>query len=583
MKYELINKVVPEYSIEELLLTNRGIPYEKVSHYLNTTDDDLNSPYLLDNIEEAAKTFLKHVSKKNKICIIVDSDADGFTSSALLINYINLLAGVDFTEENVQWIFHEGKQHGIELARLPQDFDLLIVPDAGSNDYEEHKVLKEKGIDIIVLDHHEAEKVSENAIIVNNHLCDYPNKDFSGVGITYKFCQVLDDLTGNDYAENFLDLVALGLIGDMVEIKNFETRHLITKGLKDVKNPFFKTLAEANSFSIGGELNPISVAFYIVPFINAMNRSGTQEEKELLFDSMLEHKADIPLPSTKRGHKPGDVEILVDQACRICKNVKARQTKSQDNLLKIIENKVLDENLLDNKIIFIQLRDTDVDKNLRGLVANKLASKYQRPTIIVSKDDKTNTWSGSARGYSECELEDFKKFVVDTGLLIFGEGHANAFGFSIKDENVENFIKETNEKLKDIDFSIKYLVDMVIEDKLINSKDILKISSLSSLWGQGFPEPYIVLKNMVITKDNIFLRSPDKNPTLVMKYTDDIEIIKFKSSKEEYEGLLEAVGEMGCAQITVIGKCSRNEWMGKITAQLKLIEFEIEKKICYYF
>ena len=87
---------------------------------------------------------------------------------------------------------------------------------------------------------------------------------------------------------------------------------------------------------------------------------------------------------------------------------------------------------------------------------------------------------------------------------------------------------------------------------------------------------------MIISKNNIELRSPDKNPTLVIKYTDDIEIIKFKSSNDEYQELLDAAGD-GYAEVTIIGKCDINEWNGKIKAQVILKEFEVQKQMKYYF
>ena len=111
---------------------------------------------------------------------------------------------------------HEGKQHGLNdcLDYInSHDFKLVIVPDAGSNDYEAHSALKEKGIKTIILDHHLADKVSEDAIVINNQLCDYPNKELSGVGVVYQFCRYIDETVNSSskYAQNYLDLVALGL------------------------------------------------------------------------------------------------------------------------------------------------------------------------------------------------------------------------------------------------------------------------------------------------------------------------------------------------------------------------------------
>ena len=112
-----------------------------------------------------------------------------------------------------------------------------------------------------------------------------------------KFCQYLDSLFDVSYANEFLDLVAVGLVGDMMDQRELETARLIRKGLPALKNPFLVTMREKNSFSIGETLTPIGAAFYIVPFINAMNRSGTLEEQWLLFESMLDWKGYAEIPS----------------------------------------------------------------------------------------------------------------------------------------------------------------------------------------------------------------------------------------------------------------------------------------------
>lgn len=109
---------------------------------------------------------------------------------------------------------------------------MVIAPDSSSNDYDEHKKLKERGIDVLVIDHHEAEKVSEDACVINNQLCDYPTKSLSGVGMVYKFCQFIDSIMDTDYADYNLDLVALGMIADMMDMRDFETKHLINRGLE---------------------------------------------------------------------------------------------------------------------------------------------------------------------------------------------------------------------------------------------------------------------------------------------------------------------------------------------------------------
>jgi single-stranded-DNA-specific exonuclease len=193
----------------------------------------------------------------------------------------------------------------------------------------------------------------------------------SGAGIVYKFCSYIDSLLGIKYAtDNLIDLAALGIISDMVSLKDFETRHIITKGLSNITNPFFSAMVETQSYSLGEEITPIGVAFYITPYINATIRSGTIEEKIALFEAMLEFKAHEVIPSTKRGCA-GQVEERVTQVCRNCANIKNRQAKTRDNNLIIIENLIQEKGLLSNKILVVQLDEEHaIDKNLTGLIAN---------------------------------------------------------------------------------------------------------------------------------------------------------------------------------------------------------------------
>lgn len=213
MEYQLITPKIPlkgSESVVEQVFANRGIAPQNINHYLNTTDSDTFPSNMLSNITEGVRMLIKHIAANNRIWLIVDSDADGFTSSAILLNYLNCLFPA-FVRNNISYRLHEDKQHGILTSEVPDGVKLVIAPDSSSNEYEIHQQLAEKGIDVLVLDHHEAEKVSEYACVINNQLCDYPNKTLSGAGVVYKFCQHIDELMNTDYAENFIDLAALGI------------------------------------------------------------------------------------------------------------------------------------------------------------------------------------------------------------------------------------------------------------------------------------------------------------------------------------------------------------------------------------
>ena len=213
MEYKLIDSSIPQkikLTAVQRVLTNRGIPLAEVSHYLNTTDNDILSPSLIKNINDGAKMLIKHIAQNDDIMIQVDSDADGFTSAAALINYLNCLFP-SFVSNHIYYRLHTGKQHGIIPETITDNIKLVIAPDSSSNSYDECKELKSKNIDVLVIDHHEAEYECEDACVINNQLCDYPTKSLSGVGMVYKFCSYIDELLDVDYANQFLDLVALGI------------------------------------------------------------------------------------------------------------------------------------------------------------------------------------------------------------------------------------------------------------------------------------------------------------------------------------------------------------------------------------
>lgn len=513
-----------------------------------------------------------------KIRVLI-SDCDGYTSAAALMNYLNM-AFPYYTAHHVSYAMHKGKQHGINLGYVPKGAKLVIIPDAGSNQYEEHRILKEQGIDVLVIDHHIAEKVSEYACVINNQLCDYPTKSLSGVGMVYKFCSYIDSLMGQHFAEELADLVALGLVADMVDIRDLETRYLITKGIQNIKNPFIKAMTEKQEYSISkaGGLCPFSIAFYIAPLVNAVTRTGTQEDKELLFKSMLDAYAYKKVSSTKRGCK-GQEETMVEQAVRMCGNVKNHQTKIQDECVALIEDIIQEEHLLDNKLLIVPLdKETAMDSNLTGLIANKLMAKYQRPVAIlnerISPEGKI-TYEGSGRGYDKSKLKDFRGFVRNSNLALYAEGHESAFGLGFTQENLPQFIQYSNEVLKNFDFSPCYLVDFIYNENFIDCEEILDIARWYDLWGQKMDEPLICLRRIKVNKDNVDLMAKG---TLKITINNDLTVIKFGSNEEEYASLCP---EIGYQIIDIVGKCSFNNYTDK--AQIKLIDYEIVDSMRYYF
>ena len=588
MKYKLIAPVNPSYSAIEQVLTNRGIPYDEINHYLNTTDEDINSynSFGEDNLRHAAAALIRCIQLDQKALVIVDCDCDGYTSAAVLINYLHDYFP-NWVESKLDFVMHEGKQHGLNDQMdllIGSDYQLLLVPDAGSNDVNECSYLvKDQDMDIIILDHHICDVENPRAILINNQASDYPNKALSGVGVVWQFCRYLDTLLGGSAAAQYIDLVALGLDGDMMSMTSIETKHLIQKGLAAVTNPFIYYMHERNKFSLGETLTPIGVTFYIVPFVNAITRSGTLEEKELVFSSMLKHLAFQEVPSTKRGHAQGETEKIVEQAIRVAHNVKARQTRVQDAAMEFLDKQIMANNMLDHEVLLFLLNPGQVDRNIAGLVANKIMAKYQRPTCVLTRviDEKgIVSYQGSARGCDKVGINEFKSICDATGIPMYTAGHEGAFGIGLLESDIKAFLIKTDEILKDTPNEPLYYVDYIYRSEDVNPQNILDIANMSNLWGKDIDEAIVAVEGLRIFPEMVTIYSK-KNLTIKISLPNGITIMKFNATEEECE--LFQTNNTGFVEINLVGKCNANEWMGNIIAQLFCEEYEVVDSNKYFF
>ena len=583
MKYQLKNKVNDSWTAIEQVLHNRGI--DDIQHYLNTSDQDINSFYDFgkDILYNAAAALVKTIAAEQKAVVIVDSDCDGFTSAAVLINYLHDIFP-QWAESQLDYVLHSGKQHGLNDHidnLLKANYSLVLIPDAGSNDVEECQKLKEQNTNVIILDHHICDFENPYAYVINNQSSNYPNKELSGVGVVWQFCRYLDSLLNKNYADQYLDLVALGNDADMMSMTSIETKHLINKGLTQIQNPFIAYMHEKNKFSLGENLTPIGVAFYIAPFVNAIVRSGTLEEKTLVFKSMLKHEAFKQLLSTKRGHL-GEMEKLVEQAVRVATNVKARQTKAQDAGMAKIEQMIEDQDLLLHKVLLFLLEPNEVDKNIAGLIANKIMAKYQRPVCILTevKDENGISYQGSARGCDKVGVIMFKDICAATGVCMYTAGHEGAFGLGIKQEDIQTFIEKTDAALEDMSDETIYYVDYIYKGINVKPQNILDIASMENFWGKDVDEALVAIENLKVSADMVTVYNK-KDITIKISLPNNISLMIFKAKDSDVEKL--QTNNAGYIEINVVGKCNANEWLGNVTPQIFIEQYEIIDSNKYFF
>lgn len=563
MKFKLMGENNFDTNPIETIFRNRGV-YD-LDELLNVNESHTLHHSLLVNIYEAVDCLLKHIKIGSKIFIQVDSDCDGFCSSAILINYLTK----QFPDIQIEWRLHDGKQHGVVAEKVPDDVGLVIIPDAGSNQFEEHRKLKEKSIDVIVLDHHDVDNLSEYAIVVNNQLSsEYGNKHFSGAGIVYKFCKALDEKLDISLADDYLDLVAIGNIGDMMDLRELETRYYAKKGLEEINNPLIKEIINKQDYSMGGIVNIHNTAFYVVPLINASVRFATLEEKTNMMKSLLGYEEQVY-------YKRNDVyESLHTSVARNLTNIRNRQNKPKDKSIPIIEEYILSNKLVDEKVLIINVTNI-LDKTLTGLVANQIARKYRRPVMLLRvKED--GVLGGSARGFEEGEVKDFKEFLQQSKLFNLCEGHGNAFGVEINEENLDKLKEYIKSKLKEEIEINSYEVDFIIKGENLTNRLVSEVGQYRDEWGSVIREPKIAISNTEFNRENIQLYGKKKN-MLKMVYG-GIEFVKPYFNEEKFVDLFKD-GES--FYINILGKFKINEWNGYKKPQVMIDEFEIEDVLLF--
>ena len=592
MKYKILEQNHNESALFNIL-NNRGIT--DPNHYLHTTNNDINSPLLLgeQRLQKAMNMLLNVVNANEDLYIVVDVDMDGFSAAALLGNWL-YKKFPDWTPDHVHYYHHKTKAHGLAdcidfLEQQP--IKLVICPDSSSNDLDEQLRLKAKGIDCFCLDHHNG-IVNEDetpAIVISNNITYtnsqniYPNKDVSGVYITWQFCRYLDAHFGTNFADQTLDLVVVGDIADVMNlVNNYELRRLLDiVEIEGASNPLIKMILNKNEYTTSGKLNAKTCGWTIGPAINAVIRLGSLEEKKLLFDSMLEYKSARQVPSKKRGHKVGETESITVQAVRLCDSLRRKQNKIRDQLVDEIDDIIKEKNLLQNKILLVKIDDpTDDGRAITGLVANKLMSQYGHPVMLLNETTDPDTgkllWSGSARNNPLWGVRSLQELAKDSGDFALAEGHDNACGIALYDSKVKSFIDWSNEKLKDYNFVPEYDIDLVVNANSTNDLDILEIADYENLWGQGIDEPLVLAKDFKITKDKIHLFGAS---TLKFNLTDTLSAIKFKSSQEEFERL---DPKDGYITINIIGTCKRNTGWDN-GPEILVTDYEVINRQEYYF
>ena len=562
MKIKLVNdNITSDYT--KNLLRSRGV--DNIDDFLSPSEKNLQSWEDLDNIKLGVDLVKNTINDKKPYAILIDPDNDGFTSFAILYQYLKRLN----PEKEIEYFIHSAKQHGLEdTYQVFQDkeYSIVFLPDSSSND---GVFAKEINAPICVIDHHEIDnEPSDNMIVINNQSsAKYKNKYLSGAGMVWQFCRAMDYYFGHEWAYDYTDLAAVGICGDAMSGLEIENQYIWSYGFSHINNFFLKTLIDKQNFSMKGIVNPTTVAFYISPLLNAVTRVGTTEEKLHMAEAFI--NGEKLIPSNKKGHK-GELVALAAEATRECVNAKSRQARILDNIEEKIDIKINKKDLLINKVLFVELDDDDdFPSTLNGLLATRLTNKYSRPAIVARANDDGYI-RGSARAIKTENMDSFKQYLEESEMFEYVLGHPLAFGCSISSYNLDKFFSYSNDSLKDVELGEKCYSVNFIRDAMDNDIDnlIRDVGEYGYIWSNQNDEPTLYIDNIILSANEIQIIGTNRDTVKFIK--NGITYIKFKANE-----LIDELSGMKDIIMKIVGRCNINEWNGIKNPQIIIDDYEI--------
>ena len=476
------------------LIRNRDVVgEEKIKEYLLGTIDTIPSPWLMKDMKKAVDILEKKIQQQAKIRIIGDYDIDGVTSTYILLKGLTRIgANVDtYIPDRVAdgYGIHE---HLIDRAESDK-IDTIVTCDNGIAACAEIQMAKEKGMTVIVTDHHEIPYREENGerrvilppadAILNPKQCDclYPNKNLCGAVVAFKYITALYerfDIQKKEL-EDYYELVAIATGGDVMDLQG-ENRILVKKGLRrlpNTKNKGLQELIRANNLE-DSKITAYHIGFVLGPCINASGRLDTAARSLALLNAPTKEEA---------AKLAGDLTALNQSR-------KALTEKGKEEAIQLIET----TELKNDRVLVVYL--PECHESLAGIIAGRLREKYHKPAFVLTRGEKCA--KGSGRSIESYSMYD--ELVKCADLMVQFGGHPMAAGLSIEEENIEKFREQLNQNctLTEEDLRPKIVIDVAMPISYI-TKELVEQISLLEPFGKGNVKPIFAQKGLRVLDSNI--------------------------------------------------------------------------------
>lgn len=469
------------------LIRNRDVTGAKaIQEYLRGTIQDIPGPELLKGMKEATSILKQKIREKKKIRIIGDYDIDGVTATYILIKGLERLGARADTYIPDRIMDGYGIHMPLIYKALEDGVDTIVTCDNGIAASKEIGFAKEKGLTVIVTDHHEVPFIEDNGertyilppadAVINTKQpgCPYPNKNLCGAVVAMKLIWALydDSHIPETEKEEFLELAAIATVGDVMDLQG-ENRILVKEGLKRLpytKNKGLQALIRVTGLE-GSRISSYHIGFVLGPCINASGRLDTAARSLRLLQCEDAGEA---------ARMAGDLKALNDSR-------KALTEKGKDAAIQLIENTDLKKDLV--LVVYLP----ECHESLAGIIAGRIREKYNRPVFVLTKGEKGV--KGSGRSIQQYSM--FEELVKCGDLLDQYGGHPMAAGLSLPEENVSLLRKRLNEQcnLKEEDLIPKVIIDVPMPISYISTKLVEQLSLLEP-FGKGNTKPLFAQKNV---------------------------------------------------------------------------------------
>ncbi|CAM4131872.1 single-stranded-DNA-specific exonuclease RecJ [Paenibacillus alkaliterrae] len=538
------------------LLVQRGYDeMEAAERFLRGGQEHFHDPYLLLGMREAVDRIRSAVSNNEKIRIYGDYDADGVSSTSLLVHLFRTLqCHFDYYIPHRALEGYGLNRKAIELA-AGDGVKLIVTVDTGISAFDEIAYAKELGIDVVVTDHHEPPEQIPNACAVVNPKqagCGYPFKGLAGVGVAFKLAHALLDRPPLEWT----DIASLGTIADLMPLTD-ENRIMVRYGLERLQNDArigFRALSEAGGMELEA-ITATGVAFGMAPRINAAGRlDHAKRAVELLTAENYDNAilAAIGLDSLNK-ERQRVVESIVKEAEQLwrvkCEAAEAAGAEAPP-------------------VIVLAAESWNV--GVIGIVASKLLEHNYKPVIILGIDEQSGMCKGSARSIDGFDIH--AALTACNELLEHYGGHQAAAGMSLHRDHLQNFERRLGELaiewLSGDDWIPKTAVDLLCS---VDEATLETISELSLLepFGMGNPSPRLLFQGAELA-DKRTIGKDSKHLKLSLG-----------SGRRLLDGIGFGMGMMAeklqpGGKIDAIGELSVNVWNGSRKPQLQLHDLHFD-------